>query len=147
MGHLINSTAMRLGWFSNWADSWFSNKIYYSEFLYNVLRLRLYLIYFFSYSPLEKTGYFYSHFEIIQKYNILFVNVFIYDGMLESMLSELFAEHELQVRKLNYNPMKRKPSSFYEPWKSLVVLSWCLRLMCEGCLRLRDVQYLRLLII
>lgn len=124
MGHLINSNAMRIGWFSNWSDSWYSDHVYYSEFLYNIMRVRLFLVYFFSSKKLEKTGYFYSHFEIIQKYNSLHVNVYFYDGWIESLIDDLFFEHYVEVRKLNTNPSKRKPIGYFESWKLLVVLNW-----------------------
>ena len=34
-----------------------------------VFRIRLFLIYFFSSKRIERSAYFYSHFEIINKYN------------------------------------------------------------------------------
>lgn len=69
MGHLINATALRVGWFSNWTDSWYSDHVYYPEFLFMVFRIRLFLIYFFASKRIERSAYFYSHFEIINKYN------------------------------------------------------------------------------
>lgn len=88
------------------------------------MRIRLFLVYFFSSKKLEKAGYFYSHFEIIRKYNSLYVNVYFYDGWIESLIDDLFFEHYVEVRKLNTNPSKRKPIGYFESWKLLVVLNW-----------------------
>ncbi len=122
MGHLINSNALRLGWFLNWSDSWYHDHTYYAEFLYNVIRVRFFLLYFFSLKNLEKAGYFYSHFEIIQKYNYLKVNIFIYDGWIEALIEELVFLHRSEIKLLNKNPAKQKPSSYYKPWKFLSIL-------------------------
>lgn len=122
MGHLINSHALRLGWFLNWSDSWYHNHTYYSEFLYNMIRIRFYLSYFFSLKQLEKAGYFYSHFEIIQKYNFLKINIFIYDGWIEALIEELVFLHRSEIKKLNKNPSKRKPIRYFRPWKFLSIL-------------------------
>lgn len=78
MGHLINPISMRLGWFSNWNDVYYSENHNYAGYFHLVFRLRLYLVYFFSLKRVEKLGLFYSHFEILRRNISLIVNVFIY---------------------------------------------------------------------
>lgn len=124
MGHLINPVAVRVGWLSSWSDSWFSEYIYYPEYLHAIFRIRFFLIYFFSSKVIEKIGYFYSHFEIVLKYNYLYVRVFFYDGQVEGIMDNLFFNHHLDVKRLNFNPERRLPMRFFEAWKVLVVFNW-----------------------
>jgi len=130
MGHLINSTAVRLGWFSNWVDSWYSDHVYYSEFLYNVIRIRLFLTYFFSMKRIEKMGFFFSHCEIIQ-HHYLNVNIYLYDGWMESFLDTLFFEHFNQAQELMDRTVISRSISSYDSWLLLMLFSlttdiWCL---------------------
>lgn len=124
MGHLINATALRVGWFSNWTDSWFTEHVYYPEFLFLIFRIRLYLIYFFQSKKLERSAYFYSHFEIIAKYNNIFINVFIYDGSVEGIMDELFVEHYVEAQRFRKDSKKRALRASYDALKILVVLNW-----------------------
>lgn len=82
MGHLINPVAFRLGWFAGWCDSWYSDHLYYPEFLHDIFRVRLFLNYFFSLLLFEKSALSFSHFEFFHKYTFLTLRVFYYDGIL-----------------------------------------------------------------
>lgn len=124
MGHIINSNSLRLGWFSNWSDNWFVDSIYYSEFLFIVLRIRFFLTYMFADRHFEDVGYFYSHFEIYNKSNCINISIFFYDGFVENILDDLFSSHYIEVRKYNSALKDRKPLWIYEPWKMFIVLNW-----------------------
>ena len=124
MGHLINATAMRVGWFSNWSDSWFSEYVYYSEFLFMIFRVRLFLTYFFSSKRIESAAYFYSHFEVANKYNNLYINVYFYDGAVEGIMDDLFFQHYTEVTKLNSELREKKNYHSFDSWKILTVLNW-----------------------
>lgn len=124
MGHLVNTTALRLGWFANWTDSWYTDYIYYPEFLFMVFRIRLYLISFFTLKQFERSAFFYSHFEILMKYNRVHVNVYLYDGATEGLMDNLFVDHYLEARRFNANPKHRKPSRYFDAWKILIVLNF-----------------------
>ena len=93
MGHLINPTAFRLGWTLQWNDIWYASKAYYPEYLYFIYRVKLFLTYFFSLRFIEKCGYFYSHFDVAQKYNAIFINTYFYDGKVEQLMTHLFSDH------------------------------------------------------
>jgi len=79
-----------------------------------IFRVRFFLIHFFSSKVLEGFGYFYSHFEIINKYNNLCINVFFYDGTAEGILDGMFIEHYLEVRGYNSNPKQKQSKKFFE---------------------------------
>ena len=68
MGHVINAKAMRIGWSTIWSDQWYSEILYYSEYLHAMFRIRYYLIYIFTRRHFDKKAIFYSHFEIIKYY-------------------------------------------------------------------------------
>lgn len=85
MGHLINPTGMRLGWFRNWVDVYFVEFRYYPEFLHALLRFRLYLDYFLKSKNFEKSALFLSHFQFVKIRKFLSAKIFIYDGRLESL--------------------------------------------------------------
>jgi len=89
-----------------------------------VFRIRLFLIYFFSSKRVERSAYFYSHFEIISKYKNLNVNVFVYDGAVEGILELFFVTYYNGVKRINRNPRKRKPIAAFEPFKMLVLLNF-----------------------
>jgi|TARA_B100000749_G_C18194793_1_gene369428 hypothetical protein len=42
---------------------------------------------------IEKCGYFYSHFDVAQKYNAIFINTYFYDGKVEQLMTHLFSDH------------------------------------------------------
>lgn len=142
MGHLINSTSMRIGWFNNWSDSWYFDHVYYPEFLYITFRIRFFLVYLFTFKKFEKCGYFYSHFEIINYYNSLYIHIFFYDGFVEGAMDDLFFDHSVEVKKLNYKRRsKRRYTLKYEPWKMFVVFNWMHRFHLYGWSKYR-IEYL-----
>jgi hypothetical protein len=63
MGHLINPISTRIGKFLYWEDFWFVEHIYYPEYLHSLLKIKLYLIYFFETSLFENNKILYSHFD------------------------------------------------------------------------------------
>ena len=73
MGHIINPIAMRIGWFSNWADTFFVKLKYYPEYLHSILRLRNYLFFFVRQERFEGIGLLNSHFVIFQKYYYIYI--------------------------------------------------------------------------
>ena len=82
MGHIINPTAMRLGWFSDWVDVWYSDRTYYVEYFCSMLKIRLFLSFYVGARRLERMGFFYSHFTIHNVSNYLKVGIYLYDGRL-----------------------------------------------------------------
>jgi len=89
-----------------------------------LFRIRLYLIYFFQSKRLERAAYFYSHFEIIKKYNNININIFLYDGAVEGIMDELFVEHYVEVKRFQSDSKKKKSRAYYDSWRILVVLNW-----------------------
>jgi len=79
-----------------------------------VLRIRLFLVYFFQSKKLEKAAYFYSHFEILNKYNSMLINIFIYDGSVEGIMDELFVEYYVEVNRFKNNPKYKRSRFFYD---------------------------------
>ena len=77
MGHLINPTAMRIGWLYNWCDSWFSEFTYYSEFFHEIYRIRLYLYYFFASRDVEKVSLILNKFEVFIKSNFFIKSILV----------------------------------------------------------------------
>jgi len=124
MGHLINPISMRLGWFSGWLDVWYSDNIYYTEYFYAILKIRLYLIFFWGDRVVEKVGIFYSHFSIVNIANSLRVNMFIYDGQLEGYIEGFIFNHFRYVRNFNLRLDIYTPYRFYNSWKFLIIMNW-----------------------
>lgn len=56
-----------------------------------ILRLRLYLLYFFRQPNMRKFAYFFSHFNITYHVNGLAINIFYYDGRLENDWDEFIS--------------------------------------------------------
>lgn len=95
---------MRIGWFSNWCDSWYSEFVYYPEFLHEIYRIRLYLYYFFSLTSMEKLSLILNKFEIFVKSNFLIVRIYIYD----SNLIEKISFFHSQVSRIVFRMKRRK---------------------------------------
>jgi hypothetical protein len=95
MGHLINPVAIRLGWFSNWCDSWFSDFSFYPEMLHHVFRIRIFLNYFFFQEIFISWGILFSHFVVHYKSGFLFVNIFVYDS---SFINDFYVFYDDYLR-------------------------------------------------
>jgi len=108
MGHLINPTSMRIGWFYSWEDFWFVRHIYYPEFLQLILKIRFFLAYFLSTKIFDKTSLFYSHFILFRRSKVLIVNIFLYYGNLEYIIDSFFFDNWILFNKTVFsNKLKR----------------------------------------
>jgi len=99
MGHLINPTSMRIGWYHSWEDIWFVRHIYYPEFLQIVLKIRFFLAYALSTKLFDKTSLFYSHFVVLRKNKLILVCIFLYHGNLEYIIDNFFFDNWLLLNK------------------------------------------------
>jgi len=92
MGHLVNPSAMRIGWFCYWEDFWFVDFSYYSEFLHLILKIRLFLLYFFSFRFLERCGFLYSHFIVIKNFKLILIKIFFINGLIDELIDDFLQE-------------------------------------------------------
>jgi hypothetical protein len=92
MGHLINPISTRIGKFLYWEDFWFVEHIYYPEYLHSLLKIKLYLIYFFETSLFENNKILYSHFDFLCQYRFLIIRVYLYFVGFFRHLSDFFLE-------------------------------------------------------
>lgn len=125
MGHLVNASGMRLGWFSNWADSWFVEHLYYTEFLYITFRLRFLFIYIFNSEEVESTGIFYSHFEFVfQGYN-MYIDLFLYDGAVEGEIDSFYFSQFVAFRRARkrVSSYRYLPVKWHRTWKLLLTIA------------------------
>lgn len=125
MGHLVNPTAMRLGWFTNWVDSWFAEHIYYSEYLYIMFRIRFFLTLLLNSYDFEEMGFFYSHFEFLYKVNCLFIDIYLYDGHIESDIEFFFFDNKLMLKRLRQQYREKLDLNvmWFRSWKVMIVLT------------------------
>lgn len=126
MGHVVNAKSMRIGWSTLWCDQWYSEILYYSEYLHAIFRIRFYLIYVFTRRHFDKKAIFYSHFEILKHYKSIYVEVYYYSGKLETDFEDFKFEFFLKLYNLedNKDPETRKPNFLYTPLKLLIVWNW-----------------------
>ena len=126
MGHIVNATSTRIGWSTVWIDQWYSEKLYYHEYLHSMFRIRFYLIYIFTRKHFDKKAIFYSHFEILKSYKNWFVEVYYYSGKLETDYEDykFFFFLKLYYLDGNRDPETRKPKFLYTPLKALVIWNW-----------------------
>lgn len=97
-----------------WCDQWFSNDLYYTEFLYSCFRIRYYLIYYFFGKHIEKKGSFYSHFEILKPLKNCFIRLFYYDGIVETEYDEFIIGFFDQIPIIQReNRKKREKAKFW----------------------------------
>jgi len=99
MGHLINPTSMRIGWFYSWEDFWFVRYIYYPEFFQIILKIRFFLAYFLSTKLFDNTSLFYSHFVMSRKSKSIVVSIFLYYGNLEYVVDNFFFDNWILLNK------------------------------------------------
>lgn len=126
MGHIVNATSTRIGWSTIWIDQWYSEKLYYHEYLYSMFKIRFFLIYIFTRKHFDKKAIFYSHFEILKIYKTWVVEVYYYSGKLESDYEDykFFFFLKLYYLEENRDPETRKPKFLYTPLKALVIWNW-----------------------
>jgi hypothetical protein len=122
MGHLINPISMRIGSVSSWEDVWYVKHIYYPEYLHIVLKIRLFLIYFFSLSQVENLGLFYSHFKLVKLYKNLCVNVYLYHSGFETLVATFFGESRSKFKKFVYESKEKKLPFFYNAIFDLFII-------------------------
>jgi hypothetical protein len=99
MGHLINPTGFRVGYFSNWADLWStSNNFVYAELLHNTISLRRAMGFFFENLVTDRYSMLYSHFTV-ESLNLssLKLKMYFYDGIVEQKITRLV--HQLEFFK------------------------------------------------
>lgn len=78
----MNPVAFRLGHSITWMDAWYLHRMYYPEFMHNVLLIRT-LMFFLFYDLFfaERYMYFvYSHLNIYLKNNRIFAGIYVYDS-------------------------------------------------------------------
>ena len=128
MGHIVNAKSTRLGWSTIWCDQWYSERLFYPEFLHSMFRIKLYLIYIFTRRHFHKKAVFYSHFEILKYYKNIYVEVYYYSGKLETDYEDFKFEFFLKLYNLesNKDPETRKPAYLFTPIKVLLVWQWIL---------------------
>ena len=126
MGHIINAKSMRIGWSALWCDQWYSEILYYSEFLHAMFRIRFYCIYTFTRRHLDKKAIFYSHFEILKSYKNIYVEIYYYDGKLESDYEDFKFEFFIKAYNLEINkdPETRIPHFLHMPLKLLLIFRY-----------------------
>lgn len=98
MGYLINPISFRLGWSKDWQDVWFSDNLYYTDFFYSVLKIRLFLTYFLNIRKIESVAGFYSHFRVVNFYNN--ISCFIY--ILNKGASAIVAKLQKRLGKMPF---------------------------------------------
>lgn len=126
MGHIINAKSIRLGTCINWCDQWYSEKLYYSEYLHAIFRIRLYCYYIFTERHLDRKAIFTSHFELYKHLKKILVEIYYYDGRWETEFEEykieLYRQH--YDMPMNKDPEMRKPFFLISSLKFLVLFNW-----------------------
>ena len=83
MGYLINPTAMRVGWFQSWNNSFYIDNRYYPQLLHIVLKLRIYLLYLLNQPKWRSKKWLYNQLAINYDYWGINAHIYYYDGKLE----------------------------------------------------------------
>lgn len=126
MGHIVNAKSTRIGKSIAWCDQWYSEKLYYSEYLHAMFRIRLYCYYIFTESHFDRKAIFMSHFELYRHYKNIFVEIYYYDGKWETEFEEykieLYRQH--YDMPMNKDPEMRKPFFLISSLKFLVLFNW-----------------------
>ena len=126
MGHIVNAKSTRIGASTVWCDQWYSEKIYYSEYLHAMFRIRFYCYYIFTERHFDRKAIFLSHFELFRYFKSIFVEIFYYDGKWETEYEEykieLFRQH--YDMPMNKDPEMRKPYFLISALKFLVLFNW-----------------------
>ena len=126
MGHIVNAKSTRLGKSIAWCDQWYSEKLYYSEYLHAMFRIRLYCYYIFTERHFDRKAIFTSHFELYRHFKQVFVEIYYYDGKWETEFEEykieLYRQH--YDMPMNKDPEMRKPYFLISSLKFLVLFNW-----------------------
>jgi len=126
MGHIVNAKSTRLGKSTYWCDQWYSEKFYYSEFLYAMFRIRYYCYYIFTERHFDRKAIFLSHFELYRYFKNVYVEIYYYDGKWETEYEEykieLYRQH--YDMPMNKDPEMRKPFFLISALKFLVLFNW-----------------------
>lgn len=147
MGHIVNAKSTRIGWSTVWSDQWYTENLYYAEYLHSVFRIRFYCIHLYSRRYMEKKGVFYSHFEIFKLYKNINVEIYFYDGKLMEDYEDMKFEFwfKMYSMKINQDPETRIPHHTYTSVKLLFLwLFWIkgMKLRTIGFLsKLRYISY------
>lgn len=126
MGHIVNAKSTRLGKSIAWCDQWYSEKLYYAEYLHAMFRIRLYCYYIFTERHFDRKAIFTSHFELYRHFKKVFVEIYYYDGKWETEFEEykieLYRQH--YDMPMNKDPEMRKPYFLISSLKFLVLFNW-----------------------
>lgn len=109
MGHLINPTGYRVGYFSNWYDLWVtSNNLVYAEILHSNVSFRKVLGCFFENFTTDRFSILYSHFTVeMTGLKKLWVKVYFYDGIVEQKIAHLASQIKF-FRKKKFKYFKKR---------------------------------------
>lgn len=126
MGHIVNAKSTRLGKSISWCDQWYAERLYYSEYLHAMFRIRFYCYYIFTERHLDRKAIFTSHFELYRHFKKVFVEIYYYDGKWETEFEEykieLYRQH--YDMPMNKDPEMRKPYFLISSLKFLVLFNW-----------------------
>lgn len=84
MGHLINPTALRIGWKKTWLDNIYTEHLEYPQLLHKVLRIRFFINCFLIKPYIKAATFLYSHIIINHSNRGLVIQIYYYDGKLEA---------------------------------------------------------------
>ena len=107
MGHLGNPIAFRLGFEKKWKFLFFVKKLYYPEFINNIINIRDYIYYYFTRKNILKSGICFSHLFISKLLKFLYIDIYIYHIELERSSYELINEFFYLYYDL-YNELNNK---------------------------------------
>lgn len=126
MGHIVNAKSTRLGSSILWCDQWYTEKIYYSEYLHSMFRIRHYCYYIFTEKHFDRKAIFLSHFELYKHFKNVYIEIYYYDGKWETEFEdykiELYRQH--YDMPMNKDPEMRKPFFLISALKFLVLFNW-----------------------
>ena len=83
MGYLINPTAMRIGWFQSWNNSFYIENRYYPQLLHIILKFRVYLLYLLNQPQWRNKKWLYNNLIITHDCWGIKAHIYYYDGKLE----------------------------------------------------------------
>lgn len=128
MGHLSNPVGFRLAYYKKWKDYWFIKKLYYPEFINNILNMRDYFYYYLSSLEMLDSGFCLSHFYII-KYNKKFLlKIYVYQIDLERMSYDyinfiLKAYYGVLSKATYINFREKKNPNYFFKYKKKIFIS------------------------